>query len=100
MKLGPILLLIAYRLAVYPLSRHVLYMQYRSIWFYSQNDGAGKKAASKSRSADARRIHQLERQVRDLNDIIKKRFPNSLSALIMAAKSSDGGENPAGVWNN
>ena len=83
-----------------PTKPYMQYMIHSSIWLYSQNDGAGRKKASKSRSADACRIHQLEHQVRDLNDIIKKRFPNSLSALIMAAKSSDGGENPAGMWNN
>ena len=58
--------------------------------------GRERRRAASSRSAETRKVHQLERQVRDLNDIIKKRFPNSLSALIMAANSAEQGENPAG----
>ena len=35
-----------------------------------------------------KRIQELERQVRGLNDVIRRRFPNSLSALILAATST------------
>ena len=35
-----------------------------------------------------KRVQELERQVRGLNDVIRRRFPNSLSALILAATSS------------
>ena len=59
--------------------------------------GREKRRAASSRSAEIRRVHQLERQIRDLNDIIKKRFPNSLSALIMATNSAERGENPTGM---
>ena len=40
---------------------------------------------TKSRGAEARRVVQLESQVRELEKVIQKRFPNSLSALILAS---------------
>lgn len=49
-----------------------------------------KSAAAKgprSRSSEAKRVVQLERQVKELEKVIRKRFPNSLSALILAANS-------------
>ena len=49
-------------------------------------------------------MQELERQVRGLNNVIKRRFPNSLSALILAASStsstSSGGGNPTGMDND
>ena len=48
-----------------------------------------KSARSKpARSSEARRIKHLESHVRELEKVIQKRFPNSLSALILAANSS------------
>ncbi len=41
----------------------------------------------KARGAEARRVAQLESQVRELEKVIQKRFPNSLSALILASNS-------------
>ena len=50
---------------------------------------AGGKTGSKPRSSsEAKRILQLEKHVRELEKVIQKRFPNSLSALILAANSS------------
>ncbi|XP_072178977.1 centrosomal protein of 162 kDa-like isoform X2 [Diadema setosum] len=43
---------------------------------------------AKERAADAKKIQDLERQVREMNDIIRRRHPNSLPALIYAAASS------------
>ena len=34
---------------------------------------------------EARRVQQLERQVKELEEVIRRRFPNSLSALILAS---------------
>ncbi|XP_030054997.1 centrosomal protein of 162 kDa [Microcaecilia unicolor] len=39
----------------------------------------------KDRAADAKRIQDLERQVKEMEGIIKRRHPNSLPALIFAA---------------
>ena len=43
---------------------------------------------SRSRASEARRIKQLEKHVKELETVIQKRFPNSLSALILAANNS------------
>ena len=53
-----------------------------------------------SGSGDSERVRQLERQVRGLNDVIKKRYPNSLSALILAATTSQRGDDPTGTRAN
>lgn len=39
----------------------------------------------RARGVEARRVVQLERQVKELEKVIQKRFPNSLSALILAS---------------
>ncbi|XP_048880526.1 centrosomal protein of 162 kDa isoform X2 [Brienomyrus brachyistius] len=44
----------------------------------------------KERMADAKRILDLERQVKEMEDILKRRHPNSLPALIWAAASAAG----------
>ncbi|XP_043922086.1 centrosomal protein of 162 kDa isoform X1 [Protopterus annectens] len=41
----------------------------------------------KDRAADAKRIQDLERQVKEMEEIIRRRHPNSLPALIYAAAS-------------
>ena len=54
-------------------------------------EGEGKKKTSvQSRAAEARRVQQLENQVKELENIIKKRFPNSLSALILSSGVAEG----------
>ncbi|XP_005995113.1 centrosomal protein of 162 kDa isoform X2 [Latimeria chalumnae] len=42
----------------------------------------------KDRAADAKRIQDLERQVKEMEEIIRRRHPNSLPALIYAAASA------------
>ena len=44
----------------------------------------------KDRAADARRICDLERQIREMETIIRRRFPNSITALIYAASHGEG----------
>ncbi|XP_022103502.1 centrosomal protein of 162 kDa-like [Acanthaster planci] len=51
---------------------------------------------AKERAADAKRIQDLERQVREMNDIIRRRHPNSLPALIYAAASAQPGSGQDG----
>ena len=46
--------------------------------------------AAKERAADARRICDLERQIREMETIIRRRFPNSITALIYAASHNEG----------
>ena len=52
--------------------------------------GEGKKKSTQSRGAEARRVQQLEHQVKELENIIKRRFPNSLSALILSSGVAEG----------
>ena len=54
----------------------------------AQVQSQGKVA--KERASDARRIHDLERQIREMETIIRRRFPNSISALIYAASHNEG----------
>ncbi|XP_041109238.1 centrosomal protein of 162 kDa isoform X2 [Polyodon spathula] len=49
----------------------------------------------KERVGDAKRIQDLERQVKEMEDIIRRRHPNSLPALIFAAASATSGEGDA-----
>ncbi|XP_064303756.1 centrosomal protein of 162 kDa isoform X1 [Phalacrocorax carbo] len=41
------------------------------------------------RAADAKRIQDLERQIREMEGILKRRYPNSLPALIYAAAAAE-----------
>ena len=54
-----------------------------------ENEGKQNRGA-RSRAAEARRVQQLEQQVREMENIIKKRFPNSLSALILSTGVAEG----------
>uniref|UniRef100_A0A8C5KJ83 Centrosomal protein of 162 kDa n=1 Tax=Jaculus jaculus TaxID=51337 RepID=A0A8C5KJ83_JACJA len=47
-----------------------------------------QKLRSKERAADAKRIQDLERQVKEMEGILKRRYPNSLPALILAASAA------------
>lgn len=53
-------------------------------------EGEGKQKSVRSRATEARRVQQLEQQVREMENIIKKRFPNSLSALILSSGVAEG----------
>ncbi|NXN23816.1 CE162 protein, partial [Nycticryphes semicollaris] len=43
----------------------------------------------RDRAADAKRIQDLERQIREMEGILKRRYPNSLPALIYAAAAAE-----------
>lgn len=56
------------------------------------NDDSGKKIVAiknnqKQRSVDAKKIQDLERQVKEMENIMKKRHPNSLPVLMWAASN-------------
>ncbi|XP_009073014.1 PREDICTED: centrosomal protein of 162 kDa [Acanthisitta chloris] len=48
-----------------------------------------QKKRSGDRAADAKRIQDLERQIREMDGILKRRYPNSLPALIYAAAAAE-----------
>jgi len=47
------------------------------------------KAQTKQRLAEARRIQDLERQVKEMESIVRKRHPNSLPVLMWAAAAAE-----------
>ncbi|XP_074718082.1 centrosomal protein of 162 kDa isoform X4 [Strix uralensis] len=49
------------------------------------NQCVQQKKRLQDRAADAKRIQDLERQIREMEGILKRRYPNSLPALIYAA---------------
>ncbi|KAJ8354141.1 hypothetical protein SKAU_G00217080 [Synaphobranchus kaupii] len=58
-----------------------------------RRDGMQQKKTSE-RVGDAKRIQDLERQVKEMEKILRRRNPNSLPALIFAAASAGGGGAP------
>lgn len=52
------------------------------------NQSAQQKKRLKDRAADTKRIQDLERQVKEMEGILKRRHPNSLPALIYAAATA------------
>ncbi|NXI82781.1 CE162 protein, partial [Rhipidura dahli] len=48
-----------------------------------------QKKRQRDRAADAKRIQDLERQIREMEGILKRRYPNSLPALIYAAAAAE-----------
>ncbi|XP_067416847.1 centrosomal protein of 162 kDa [Emydura macquarii macquarii] len=56
------------------------------------NQSVQQKNRLKDRAADTKRIQDLERQIKEMETILKRRHPNSLPALIYAAAAaSEGG---------
>uniref|UniRef100_A0A4W3I8R2 Centrosomal protein of 162 kDa n=1 Tax=Callorhinchus milii TaxID=7868 RepID=A0A4W3I8R2_CALMI len=55
-----------------------------------KSDPLPKRA--KERGLEAKRIQDLERQVKEMEEIIRRRYPNSLPALIYAAASVSGAD--------
>ncbi|XP_077668899.1 centrosomal protein of 162 kDa isoform X4 [Eretmochelys imbricata] len=56
------------------------------------NQSGQQKKRLKDRAADAKKIQDLERQIKEMEAILKRRHPNSLPALIYAAAAaSEGG---------
>ncbi|XP_037700194.1 centrosomal protein of 162 kDa isoform X2 [Choloepus didactylus] len=54
----------------------------------SGNPSVQQKTRLKDRALDAKRIQDLERQVKEMEGILKRRYPNSLPALILAASAA------------
>ncbi|XP_006870730.1 PREDICTED: centrosomal protein of 162 kDa [Chrysochloris asiatica] len=54
----------------------------------SGNPSLQQKIRLKDRAADAKKIQDLQRQVKEMEGILKRRYPNSLPALIMAASAA------------
>ncbi|EPQ10032.1 Protein QN1 like protein [Myotis brandtii] len=52
------------------------------------NPSLQKKTHLKDKAADAKKIQDLERQVKEMEGILKRRYPNSLPALILAASAA------------
>ncbi|XP_009874715.1 PREDICTED: centrosomal protein of 162 kDa [Apaloderma vittatum] len=50
---------------------------------------AQQKKRLRDRAADAKRIQDLERQIKEMEGILKRRYPNSLPALIYAAAAAE-----------
>ncbi|XP_059324224.1 centrosomal protein of 162 kDa [Ammospiza nelsoni] len=48
-----------------------------------------QKKRLRDRATDAKRIQDLERQIREMEGILKRRYPNSLPALIFAAAAAE-----------
>ncbi|XP_074662384.1 centrosomal protein of 162 kDa-like [Tubulanus polymorphus] len=48
------------------------------------------QSRTKEKAADTKRIQDLERQVKEMETIMKRRNPNSIQALVWAAASADG----------
>ncbi|NWI20108.1 CE162 protein, partial [Crypturellus soui] len=48
-----------------------------------------QKKRQRDRAADAKRIQDLERQIKEMEGILKRRYPNSLPALIYAAAAAE-----------
>ncbi|XP_054992820.1 centrosomal protein of 162 kDa isoform X2 [Sorex araneus] len=54
----------------------------------SGNPSLQQKIRLKDKAADAKKIQDLERQVKEMEGILKRRYPNSLPALILAASAA------------
>ncbi|XP_006892226.1 PREDICTED: centrosomal protein of 162 kDa [Elephantulus edwardii] len=54
----------------------------------SGNPSFQQKMRIKDRTVDAKKIQDLERQVKEMEGILKRRYPNSLPALILAASAA------------
>ncbi|XP_047590022.1 centrosomal protein of 162 kDa isoform X2 [Lutra lutra] len=54
----------------------------------SGNPSVSQKIRLKEKAADAKKIQDLERQVKEMEGILKRRYPNSLPALILAASAA------------
>ncbi|XP_008061301.1 centrosomal protein of 162 kDa isoform X2 [Carlito syrichta] len=54
----------------------------------SGNPSIQQKIRLKEKAVDAKKIQDLERQVKEMEGILKRRYPNSLPALILAASAA------------
>ncbi|XP_074043194.1 centrosomal protein of 162 kDa isoform X2 [Macrotis lagotis] len=65
-----------------------LKLQVKKLKTEAGNQSAQQKLRLKDRAVDAKKIQDLERQVKEMEGIIKRRYPNSLPALILAASAA------------
>ncbi|XP_007668924.2 centrosomal protein of 162 kDa isoform X1 [Ornithorhynchus anatinus] len=56
------------------------------------DQSAQQKIRLKDRAVDAKKIQDLQRQVKEMEGILKRRYPNSLPALIFAASAEGDGD--------
>ncbi|NXF95104.1 CE162 protein, partial [Eubucco bourcierii] len=63
------------------------------------DQSVGQKKRLRDRAADARRIQDLERQIREMEGILRRRYPNSLPALIYAAAAAEKSDEPSATRN-
>ncbi|XP_048386826.1 centrosomal protein of 162 kDa isoform X5 [Stegostoma tigrinum] len=61
--------------------------QVEKLTAYSRDKNSPPEKRAKGRALEAKRIQDLERQVKEMEKIIQRRYPNSLPALIYAAAS-------------
>ncbi|XP_078398606.1 centrosomal protein of 162 kDa isoform X2 [Cetorhinus maximus] len=61
--------------------------QVEKLTAFSREKHSPPEKRAKGRALEAKRIQDLERQVKEMEEIIRRRYPNSLSALIYAAAS-------------
>ncbi|XP_048452674.1 centrosomal protein of 162 kDa-like [Rhincodon typus] len=64
-----------------------LKVQVEKLAAYSRDKNSPPEKRAKGRALEAKRIQDLERQVKEMEKIIQRRYPNSLPALIYAAAS-------------
>ncbi|XP_019352401.1 centrosomal protein of 162 kDa isoform X1 [Alligator mississippiensis] len=65
-----------------------LKLQVEKLTTEAGNRSVQQKKRWKDRAADAKRIQDLERQIKEMEGILKRRHPNSLPALIYAAAAA------------
>ncbi|XP_041044555.1 centrosomal protein of 162 kDa isoform X4 [Carcharodon carcharias] len=61
--------------------------QVEKLTAFSREKHSPPEKRAKGRALEAKRIQDLERQVKEMEEIIRRRYPNSLPALIYAAAS-------------
>ncbi|XP_043542917.1 centrosomal protein of 162 kDa isoform X1 [Chiloscyllium plagiosum] len=61
--------------------------QVEKLTAYSRDKNSPPEKRAKARALEAKRIQDLERQIKEMEEIIRRRYPNSLPALIYAAAS-------------
>ena len=71
---------------------NITFNRIQSLFYYLSHQAGRKqlevKTRAKERAADAKRIQDLERQVREMENIVRKRHPNSLPVLMWAASTA------------
>ncbi|XP_052238473.1 centrosomal protein of 162 kDa-like [Dreissena polymorpha] len=79
---------------------HKLKMRVEELQTESGKRVEDSKVRARERAADVKKIQDLQRQVKEMEAILKKRNPNSLPSLMMAAAAAGETTGPAGNSNN